>query len=100
MQSTCSGKAVDTLVYVSEEEEVRYYMDMKKKARLDAAARETRAERRGEARGEARGITKGETSTIRRTIIRAFQLGWDPAVIADITGASLEEIERIRKELA
>ena len=80
-------KAVDTLVYVSEEEEVRYYMDMKKKARLDAAARETRARREGEAK------------IIRRMVTRSLQLGLDPAVIADLTGSSLEEIESIRIEL-
>ncbi|XCN73700.1 MAG: PD-(D/E)XK nuclease family transposase [Candidatus Electrothrix aestuarii] len=75
----------------SYEKSLKYYRDMKNS--LDTAFDEGREE--GLEKGKEIGIAENQ----RETVIRGLKQGLDKKIIADLTGLSMEAIEKIAQEI-
>ncbi|TAG02400.1 MAG: hypothetical protein EAZ44_07260, partial [Cytophagia bacterium] len=72
---------------VQYEESLKYYRDLKNS--FDTAFEE----------GEMKGEIKGEIKKSKQVAINAIKKGFDNQIISELTGLSILEIEKIRKNL-
>ncbi|MCF7952957.1 MAG: Rpn family recombination-promoting nuclease/putative transposase, partial [Spirochaetales bacterium] len=103
------AKAVETLVYVSEDEKIRFMHDQERKARLDyltyiksakrEATREGREEglKEGHEEGRKEGLKEGSTQEKYKIAEKLLLAGMDITAAAEITGLPVEEIRKISK---
>ena len=75
--------------------EIREIVRARERFLTDQRLKLAGAKREGLAEGEAIGMSKGETKKNRENATAMKQEGFDPAVIARITGLSPAEIERL-----
>ncbi|WLE95745.1 MAG: Rpn family recombination-promoting nuclease/putative transposase [Candidatus Electrothrix communis] len=78
----------------SYEKSLKYYRDMKNS--LDTAFDEGKEE--GITEGRTEGKKEGRTEEKRQVVINGLQKGLDIKIIADLTGLSVEAIEKIAQE--
>jgi flagellar biosynthesis/type III secretory pathway protein FliH len=61
---------------------------------------EAKGKAEGLAEGEAKGLAEGKAEAMRNMAIKLHQQGASKDLIVNVTGLSLEEIERIIKEVS
>ena len=92
-------EAVKKLEYsrLSPEERRAYdkYVDIRRSNRSSLYTAKLEGKAEGEAIGEARGIEKGKTEGITEVAKNMKSKGSDVAFISEVTGLSVEEIERL-----
>ena len=100
-------KVVETLVYVSEQEKVRFAFDQRRKATFDAAARDIDMKRyarseglaegkaEGKAEGIAEGLAEGLAEGITEIVTQMVLKNYTYDQISDITGLSHEQIKNL-----
>ena len=75
---------------------------IKYRQREDAIREETTkmlmAEKRGIKQGIKQGIEQGKLNTAKQNVINGLNKGYDLHIISDITGLSINDIEKIKKE--
>ena len=112
-QSPVLEMARERLVGISADEKLKYEMDMIEKANYDYNSRMARLERlemeaiekiaksreegmeKGRAEGRTEGRTEGRAEGITENAKKMKTKGFDNALIAEITGLSLKQIERL-----
>jgi predicted transposase/invertase (TIGR01784 family) len=92
-------KAMETLVYLSQDKETRQKYELREKVLRDERSKLVEAERRGELRGELKGeqvgIAKGVAEGKRLTAINMLQAGMAPELIAQLAELSVEEVAQL-----
>ena len=104
-QSPELEKAVNRLVYVSADEQVRYQMEMREKHELDyysdLAGRFAEGRAEGEASGEKKGLAQGlaqRDADIRDIVVKMKAKNMEADDIAELTGLSASEVARYYNE--
>ena len=90
-QAAVLEMARERLVGLSANEKLKFKMDMIEKANYDYNSRRGRDVAEGIAEGIAKGIAEARAETARKMKAE----GCDSAFIAEITGLSVEQIERL-----
>ena len=89
-------KAVNKLIYVSADEQLRYELDMREKAELDYWSAIGTSYDRGEAKGIEEGIEKGEKKKAYEVANNALKMGLAVDETSKLTGLTPEEVEKLR----
>jgi predicted transposase/invertase (TIGR01784 family) len=87
LQDKTVQKAMETLQYISADDEVRAIADLRQKTINDHNSEMTVA--------RAEGKLEGEAKKARETAIAMLAKGLDPELIADCTGLSVEEVNAL-----
>ena len=98
-------KAVNKLIYVSADEQLRYELDMREKWELDHLSRWNQGIRdakeegiaKGIAKGRAEGIMKGRTESQAELIRNMKESGMSIEEIAKLTKLTVKEVEQFGK---
>jgi predicted transposase/invertase (TIGR01784 family) len=86
--------AIAELANMTREERQRYEQSLKNQ--WDTYAMFTTAEQKGEQRGERRGEQKGEQKALVKVAQALLQKGSDPALVAEVTGLPLDQIQKLQ----
>lgn len=95
-------KAMDTLEFLSQDAMARMAYDARMKAlsdektRLEGAREEALAQ--GLKQGIEQGIEQGKSEERRQLALKLLKLGTSPSVVAQATGFSLEQLEKLQSQ--
>ncbi|WP_405114420.1 Rpn family recombination-promoting nuclease/putative transposase [Paenibacillus sp. FSL K6-1217] len=88
-------KAMNTLEFLSQNEEARRQYEARQRYLHDEASM-YEAAKAAEAKGWAEGEAKGKADAQKETAHKLLALGIDLSVIAEATGLTIEEIQKLR----
>lgn len=88
-------KAMDTLRYISQDEEVRMIEEMREKALLDYRSSINDAKRQGLEKGIKRGMAREKEENAQKMLLEGINL----QLVSKITGLTEEELIKIQAQL-
>ncbi|MDR2646102.1 MAG: Rpn family recombination-promoting nuclease/putative transposase, partial [Holosporaceae bacterium] len=89
-------EAMETLKYISADDEIRAISDLRQKTINDRNSEMTVAREEGIAIGEERGKAEGELKAKREAALKMMKKNVDLVDISEFTGLTIEELEKLR----
>ncbi len=91
-------KAMTTLEFLSQDKEMRRLYEMRQKSLLDERSALGKARREGKVEGKEEGREEGKAEEKKEVAIKLFADGMSIAKVAELTGLSETEIEKLKKQ--